>query len=150
MKIRAAVTFRFTVKISVLDVHAHRQAHVGISRQLLAARELFRRPVEGKDDGVFASKHFRAQFNFHRAAVASVRHKMPDGGRTGGEGGQIFEIQRRQKTVGIHPDAEAFHKNMAIHRHGWMQVCAERAIVFGSDAAEIHAKPRHAAAPVGQ
>ena len=43
MKIRAAVALGFAVKIPVLDVHAHGQAHVGIGGQLFAVRAFFRR-----------------------------------------------------------------------------------------------------------
>ena len=81
MEIRAAVAPGLAVKIPVFDVHAHGQAHVGAGGQLFSAREFFRRPAELEDGRVFACNHFRAQFNFHRAAVAGVRHKIPDGGR---------------------------------------------------------------------
>ena len=39
---------------------------------------------------------------------------------------------------------------MAIHRHGGIKVCAERAVVFGIHAPEVNAQPRHAADTVGQ
>ena len=42
-------------------------------------------PAELKDGRVFACDHFGAQFDFHRAAVAGVGHKIPDGGRAGVE-----------------------------------------------------------------
>ena len=75
---------------------------------------------------------------------------MPDGGRTGLERREIFEIERRKKAVGVHPDADAFDKNVAVHRHGWTQVCAEDTVVFGIHAAKVNAQPRHAAEAVGQ
>ena len=118
MKIRAAVAFGLAVKIPVFDVHAHGQAHVGVGGQLFAARAFVRRAAELENGRVFALHHFGAQFDFHRAAVAGVGDKIPDGGRTGVERREIFEIERRKKAVGVHPDAEALHENVAIHRHG--------------------------------
>jgi len=38
MKIRAAIAFGFPMKIPVLDIKAHRQAHVGIGGQLFTGR----------------------------------------------------------------------------------------------------------------
>ena len=150
MKIRAVIAFCLAVKIPVFDVHAHSQAHIGVSGKLFADRKCFRRTAKVKDRRVLAHGHFRAQFNFHRAAVAGVRHKIPDSGRTGLKRHEVFEIQRREKTIGVHPDAEAFHENMAVHWHGGIEVCTERTIVFGIHAPQIHAQPRHAADAVGQ
>ena len=150
MKIRTAVALGLAVKIPVFDVHAHGQAHVGIRRKLFAECPVFRRPTEMKNRRVLSHGHFRAQLDFHRAAVAGVRHKIPDSGRTGLKRHEVFEIQRREKTIGVHPDAEAFHENMAVHWHGGIEVCTERTIVFGIHAPQIHAQPRHAADAVGQ
>ena len=150
MKIRAAVAFGFPMKIPVLDVKAHRQAHVGVGGQLFAGRAFVRRTAELKDRRIFPFDHFGAQFDFHRAAVAGAGDELPDRRRTGAEGGEAFEIQRREKTVGIDPGAEAFDKNVAVHRKIRIQIGAEDAIVFGIDAAQIHANARHAAATVGQ
>ena len=63
---------------------------------------------------------------------------------------EIFRVERRKKTVGVDPDADAFDKNPAIHRDARIQVRAEDAIVFGIHAAQIHAHARHAADAVGQ
>ena len=48
-------------------------------------------------------------------------------------------------TEGMHAEGVA-----AVHRHAGIQVCAERAVVFGIHMAQIHAQPRHAADAVGQ
>jgi hypothetical protein len=117
---------------------------------LFSAREFFRGAAEMKNGGVLAFDHFRAQLDFQRAPVAGVGDKPPDGGRAGLEGGQVFEVERREKAVGIDPGADAFRENMAVHRHGGIQICAERAVVFGIHAAQINAEPRHAAAAVGE
>ena len=103
-----------------------------------------------EDSGVFARDHFGGQPDFHRAAVAGVGDKIPDGGRTGIEGREIFEIERREKPVGVDPHAEALDKNMAVHGHGGIQIGAERTVVFGIDPAKVNAKPRHAANAVRQ
>jgi len=82
------------MKIPVLDVHAHGHPHLGTGGQLFSMREILRRAAELEDGGVFAFNHFSAQFNLHRATVARVRHKIPDGGRTGLKRSEAFEIQR--------------------------------------------------------
>jgi hypothetical protein len=103
-----------------------------------------------KNRRVFAFDHFGAQFDFHRAAVAGIGDKMPDGGRAGFKRREIFEIQRREKAVGVDPDADAFDKTWRSTGKSRIQVRAEDAIVFGIHAAQIHAHARHAAAAVGQ
>ena len=150
MKIRAAVALGFPMEIPVLDVEAHRQAHVGVGGQLLAGRAPGRGAAEMKHRRVFSLDHFGAQFDFHRAAVAGAGDKIPDGRRPDFKRGEAFEIQRREKAVGIDPDAEAFDENVAVHRKVRIQIGAEHAIVFGIHAAQIHADARHAAEAVGQ
>ncbi len=150
MKIRAAGALGFPVEIPVLNVKAHCQAHVGASGQLLAGRALVRRAAELKDRRVFSLDHFGAQFDFHRAAVAGAGDKIPDGRRPDFKRGEAFEIQRREEAVSVHPDAEAFDENVAVHRKVRIQIGTENAVVFGIDAAQIHADARHAAEAVGE
>ena len=72
MMLGAAVAPRFPVKIPVFDIHAHREAHVGIGRQLFAGGPGGRRPAELKNGCVAPGNHVRAHFNLDRAAVAGV------------------------------------------------------------------------------
>jgi len=138
------------MEIPVLDVKAHRQAHVGVGGQLFASRAPGAGAAEMKQRRVLALDHFGAQFNFHRAAVAGAGDKIPDGGRADFKRREAFEIQRREKAVGVHPSAEALDENVAVHREIRIQIGAENAVVFGIHAAQIHANARHAAATVGQ
>ena len=76
--------------------------------------------------------------------------KLPGGRWPGVKRSEIFRVQRRKKSIGVDPDADAFDKNPAIHRDARIQVRAEDTIVFGIHAAQIHAHSRHAADAVGQ
>ena len=150
MKIRAAVAFGFPVKIPVFDVKSDGQPHIGIGGQLFALGMFFSRPAEIKNRRVFAFNHFGAQFDFDRAPVPGIGDKLPGGRRAGVKRSEIFRVERRKKSIGVDPDADAFDKNMAIHRDARIQVRAEDAVVFGIHAAQIHAHTRHAADAVGQ
>jgi hypothetical protein len=150
MMLRPAIAPGFPVKIPVFDVTTDRQAHVGIGRQLLAGGPLGGRPAEMENRRVRAGQHPGAQFNFNRPPVTSIGDELPDGGRAGVKRREVFCVKRRKETIGIHPNANAFDKDMPVHRHGRMQVRTEHAVIFGLYAAQIHAHPRHAADAVGQ
>ena len=150
MIIRAAVAFGFPVKIPVFDVQSHGQPHIGIGGQLFAARTFGGRTAEIKNRRVPAFDHFGAQFDFNRASIPGIGDKLPGGRRAGLKRSKIFCVKRRKKSVGVDPGADAFDKNMAVHRDARIQVRAEDAVVFGIHAAQIHADARHAADAVGQ
>src|SRR5208282_6259284 len=108
-------------------------------------RALFRRAAELKYRRVFAFEHFGAQFDFDRAAISGVGDEPPERRRADVERSEVFEVERRKKTVGIDPGADAFDENMPVHRYVWIQIGAEHTVVFGIHAAQVHANPRHAA-----
>jgi hypothetical protein len=120
--------------------HRHRRA------SCLPLRAFFRRPAELKNVVCFRLRAFRRAIRF--PPCGRRRHWRQNCQTAGGPAckrREIFEIERREKTVGVDPDAEAFDENVAVHRHVRIQIGAEHAIVFGIHAAQIHADPRHAA-----
>ena len=71
-----------------------------------------------------------AKLDFHRPAVARIRHEVPYRGRAGLERGQILQIERGDKAVGVNPDPDAFDKNMAVHGKIRVEIGAEGAVIF--------------------
>ncbi len=131
----ASVAFGFPMEVPVLDVKARRQADVGVGGQLFAGRAPGAGAAEMKQRRVFPLDHFGAQFDFHRAAVAGAGDKIPDGRRANFKRREVFEIQRREETVGIDPDAEALDENVPVHWKIRIQIGTQNAIVFGIHAA---------------
>ena len=150
MSLRTLIASRFPVKIPVFDIHAHREAHVGIGRQLFAGGPGGRRPAELKNGCVAPGNHVRAHFNLDRAAVAGVGDELPHRWRSGGDRSEVVEVEGRNEAVGIDPDPDALGENVAVHRQSGMQIRAQHAIVFGLHAPQIRADPRHAADAVGE
>src|SRR5258706_7632073 len=146
----ATVAFGFRMEIAVFDVDAHGQAHVGLSGEVPGAVLHTDRAAEMKQGRVALFKHLSAQLDFHRAAIARISHKVPNGGRTRLKSSEAREIKRRDETIGVDPNANALGENVAIHRQSRMQIRTEQAIVFGLDAAKVNAKAGHTAAAVGQ
>ena len=107
---RAAIPFRFPMKIPVFDVKPHGQSHVSAWRKLFAVRPAGGRPAEVKNRRVFPLEHFGAQFDFDGAAITRVGDKLPDRLWTGVERHKILRVERREETVGIGPDTHPFTK----------------------------------------
>ena len=116
MIIRSAVALGFGMKTSIFDIDPHGQSHVGVFRQLFARRAGRGRAAKLEQRRVLPFHHLRAQFDFHRVPVACVRHKFPNRRRCL-ERREVLKIQRCDEAIGIHPHANSFRKNVAIHRH---------------------------------
>ncbi len=123
MIFRAAIAFGFGMEIPVFDVDAHGQSDIGIGRQLFveAAHVLsLGRAVIALT--IAALDCFRAHFNLDGVPVTRISHEAPDSRRSGIKRSKVLKIERRDKTVGIHPGANALGKNMSVHRQRGMKI----------------------------
>ena len=94
--------------------------------------------------------HFGDQFDIGCASVARLGGKPPARRRARFERDEVLRVQRRDESVGIAPNPEAFGKDVPVHRHAGMQVRAEQTVVFGIHPPQVHTQPRHTANSVGQ
>lgn len=112
-------------------------------------RQLLGRAAETEGRGVFILKHCGVDFDFNRAAIAGVGLEFPCRGRARLERGQVLKIERGEKSVRVHPDADPLDENMAINRKIRIQIGAKRAVVFGFHAAQIHPQSGHSPPTIG-
>src|SRR5258706_13872061 len=103
----ATVAFGFRMEIAVFDVDAHGQAHVGLSGEVPGAVLHTDRAAEMKQGRVALFKHLSAQLDFHRAAIARISHKVPNGGRTRLKNNQALENKRADETHDREPKTKS-------------------------------------------
>ena len=153
MVLGCAVAFGFPVKVPVLDVHAHCQADLAGRDGLRAvpdsilpagrgARQAADRvppATEPQHCRVLTRQHLGSHLHLNHAPVARVGGKFPTRRRSRFQGLQVVRVQCRNESVGLGPDADALGENVPIHRHRFVQVRPEQAIVFGIHASEIGA-----------
>jgi hypothetical protein len=115
MMIGAGVSLGLPVEVSVFYINARSQTHVSRFWKLLASRLSGRRPVKAEDGCIVIRQHLRADLDFHRAPVSSVSNKMPNSRGAGIEPAQIPEIERREKAIGVNPNANTLGKNVPVY-----------------------------------
>src|SRR5256885_1077096 len=158
----------FRMKIAVFDINARGETHLSLGCNLVdlssagspsplsKGRELRRgvcllasdrslkmipgRPAKLQNRRIAALHHLNAQPNFHRPAITSTSHKIPNRRRSRSEIGEAREIKRRDETIGVDPNTNAFGENVAGHRERRIQNLPEPTIVLGLDPPTIHTK----------
>src|SRR2546426_12560288 len=103
---------RFPMKVSVLDIHPHRQTKRTRFWRVFADGRPPRRPSKAKHGRIFTVQHIGGEMHLNATTVTGARDKVPFRGWTGMERDQAPLIQRGNKSIGYYPRSNAFRKDM--------------------------------------